>query len=146
MQKTREVIYQVTADKRGYSSCSQERISSLAVNEKETADKQFSVFDLNTLNPQVLFSINLLLVMAVSQHKKQARLLRCRSGNESTPLFLLPPLGDEKELRKSSLNKKKNTRIRKMFIQSVTQVARKKKIRLLATGVLSCYRVTFFYQ
>ena len=39
MKKTREVSYQVTGDKRGYSSCSQERISSLAVDEKETADK-----------------------------------------------------------------------------------------------------------
>ena len=39
MKKTRGVIYHVTADKRGYRSCSQERISSLAVNEKETADK-----------------------------------------------------------------------------------------------------------
>ena len=39
MKKTREVIYHVTADKRGYRSFSQEMISSLAVNEKETADK-----------------------------------------------------------------------------------------------------------
>ena len=39
MKKTREVIYHVTADKRGYSSCSQERISSLVADEKETADK-----------------------------------------------------------------------------------------------------------
>ena len=53
----------MTADKRGYSSCSQERISSLAANEEETADKQFGVFDLNTLNPQVLFSINVLLTI-----------------------------------------------------------------------------------
>ena len=63
MKKTRVVIYQMTADKRGYSSCSQERISSLAANEKETADKKFGVFDLNTLNPQVLFSINVLLAI-----------------------------------------------------------------------------------
>ena len=65
MKKTRVVIYQVTADKRGYSSCSQGRISSLAADEKETADKYFGVFDLNTLNPQVLFLINVLL-----QYKK----------------------------------------------------------------------------
>ena len=39
MKKTRKVIYQVTADKRGYSSSSQERISSLAADETETADK-----------------------------------------------------------------------------------------------------------
>ena len=68
MKKTRVVIYPVTADKRGYSSCSQGRISSLAADEKETADKYFGVFDLNTLNPQVLFSINVLL-----QYKKSAR-------------------------------------------------------------------------
>ena len=34
----------------------------------------FCVFDLNTLNLQVLFSINVLLAMGVSQHKKYARL------------------------------------------------------------------------
>ena len=70
MKKTREVIYHVTADKRGCSSCSQERISSLAADEKETADKSFGVVDLNILNPQVLFSVNVLLAMAVSQHEK----------------------------------------------------------------------------
>ena len=58
MKKTRVVIYRVTA-----------------ADEKETADKQFGVFDLNTLNPQVLFSINVLLAIGVSQHKKKARLL-----------------------------------------------------------------------
>ena len=73
--------------------------------------------------------------MGVSQHKKYARLTSCRSGNESASLFLLPFLGEEKELRKSSLN----TRMRKMFIQSVRQVAGKKKIRILAVGVLSYY-------
>lgn len=63
MKKTRVVSYQVTAGKRGYSSCSQERISSPAADEKETADKWFGVFDLNTLNPQLLFSINVLLAI-----------------------------------------------------------------------------------
>ena len=70
--------------------------------------------------------------------QKVGSISSCRSGNESAPLFLLPPLGEERELRKASLNKK-NTRMRKMFIQSVTQVARKKKIRILAIGVLSYY-------
>ena len=67
--------------------------------------------------------------------QKVGSITSCRSGNESAPLFLLPFLGDEKELRKSSLN----TRMRKMFIQSVTQVAWKKKVRILAIGVLSYY-------
>ena len=35
--------------------------------------------------------------------------------------------------------------MRKMFIQSVTQVARKKKIRILAIGVLSYYLLLPWY-
>ena len=123
------------------NDCEQERIQFLQPREdmfscsewKRNCRSQFGVFDLNTLNPQVLFSINVLLAI------QKVGSIYASTVQEMSPhpssSFL--PSGRKKSCEVEP--KQKNTRMRKIFIQSVTNLAGKKKIRILAIGVLSYY-------
>ena len=128
MKETRVVIYQVTADKSGYSSYSQERIPLTRCSrwKRNCTYKHSSVFSIWTLwIYKFYFQLMYYWQWASVNTKSMLDYQLPFRKWVRAPLPPSPSRGgkkpDPRELRKSSLNKK-NTRMKKMFILSLTQV------------------------